>query len=368
MKFAFVGIFLVIEAIIALGHYFVYATIMRLTGIPLSAQMSLRVGFGIMAFSFVIVSSFAMKYYGPWLRPFYQVAAFWLGTMHWLIIAAVLCWLLYAVTRLIGLQLNFSPIASAVLALGLVVSIYGLWNSYQTQVRSINVRLEGLPEQWRGRRAVFLADTHIGNMRSSAFAEKITKLINEQQPDVVLITGDLYDGTVDDYRSVSAPFGKIQSRFGTYFATGNHEEFRDSEPLIAPLRSAGINVLTNRAEDVDGLQIAGINYRDGRSAEAQAKILADMKLDRQRASILIKHVPDKLETARDAGIDLQVSGHTHSGQMWPFNLITQKIFGSFFYGLNSLDSLQVYTTSGVGTWGPPQRVGTNPEIVVATFE
>lgn len=369
MRFGIIGALIVIQGIIALAHYVLYKTIVRFVGIESPEMLFwLRLAFSVLSVSFVVMSLTAVRLYGPVIRVLYTTAAGWLGTLHWLVMAMVLSWVIFFAAKLLAPKLDVAPMVVTLLALALVTSAYGIWNSSQVKVNRVSVRLDQLPEQWRGRRAVVVADTHLGNIRNTNFAKKVTKLISDQQPDIVLFPGDLYDGTIDDYGKMVAPFTGITSRFGVYFAAGNHEEFRDRAAMLGPLRQVGIHVLDNEVVDVDGLQVIGINYSDATTAEKEKAVLDTLSLDKDRASILIKHVPDELETARDAGIDLQVSGHTHVGQMWPFSLVTKRIFGPFFYGLNPLDSLQVYTTSGAGTWGPPQRVGTTPEIAVITFE
>ncbi len=119
---------------------------------------------------------------------------------------------------------------------------------------------------------------------------------------------------------------------------------------------------------IDGLQIAGVSYSDSGSPIRLRAILESLHLDPGRASILLNHVPSRLSIVEQAGISLQISGHTHSGQLFPFTFFTRRAFGNFTYGLHRFGKLQVYTSSGAGSWGPPMRVGTRPEVVLFTFE
>ena len=166
----------------------------------------------------------------------------------------------------------------------------------------------------------------------------------------------------------AAPLKVLAPPFGVYFATGNHDEFGDTARYLAALKRAGVRVLANEKVVVEGLQILGVPHHDSTSAIRLKAALDDLQIDRAAASILINHVPSRLEIVESAGVSLQVSGHTHGGQFLPFTWITQRIFGKFTYGLHAYGKLQVFTSYGAGTWGPPMRVGTSPEVVLLRFE
>jgi predicted MPP superfamily phosphohydrolase len=186
-------------------------------------------------------------------------------------------------------------------------------------------------------------------------------------PDVVFIPGDLFDGTGVDPDRLLAPLKELAPRFGIFFASGNHEEFGDEAHYEAALSRGGIRVLTNEMVTVDGLHILGVPYRDSTSPIRLRATLEGLLVDASQASILLNHMPSRLPIVERAGVSLQLSGHTHGGQLIPFNWLTRRVFGKFTYGLQRFGDLQVYTSSGAGTWGPPMRVGTHPEIVLITF-
>ncbi len=160
------------------------------------------------------------------------------------------------------------------------------------------------------------------------------------------------------------PFSRLSAPYGTYFITGNHEEFSDNTPYLQAVRRAGIRVLYNEKVELDGLQIVGVDYRDSRNEYQFKTILQKIGIDRRKPSILLKHAPLDLKVAKEAGISLQLSGHTHQGQVLLFQLITSRVYQGYDYGLKWFGNLLVYTSSGAGTWGPPMRVDTKPEIVV----
>ena len=165
-----------------------------------------------------------------------------------------------------------------------------------------------------------------------------------------------------------APLKQLAPPYGIYFSTGNHEEFHDTAQYLEAVRRAGIRVLANELVNVDGLQVAGVLYRDSSSPLHMKAAIDGLRLDRAGASILLNHAPTRLPIVEQAGFSLQLSGHTHGGQLFPFTWLTRRIYGRFTYGLQRFGALQVYTSTGCGSWGPPMRVGTRPEIVVMEFE
>ena len=183
------------------------------------------------------------------------------------------------------------------------------------------------------------------------------------RPDIVFIAGDMYDGTIAKVNELAAPLAKLAAPWGAYFVTGNHEEFSDPTKYLDAVQQSGVRVLNNEKVTIDGLQIVGVHYRDSTNDERFRAVLREAAVDRGRASILLTHAPDRLKITEEEGFSLQLSGHTHGGQFFPFTWITSRLYGKFVHGLQRLGNLLVYTSYGAGTWGPPLRVGTKPEIV-----
>jgi len=155
---------------------------------------------------------------------------------------------------------------------------------------------------------------------------------------------------------------------GVYFVAGNHEQFADDSKYLQAIAAAGVRVLSNEKVEVEGLQIIGVPYRNAAQGAPFAAVLHGIRLDRGRASILLTHAPDHPEIAEAAGVSLQLSGHTHLGQFIPWSWMARRIYRQFTYGLSRIGKMQVFTSSGAGTWGPPLRLGSNPEIVMLEFE
>lgn len=358
----------VVQSILLLAHYFVYTTWTTFRAEPdPPGTTGLQVVTVVLAVSFVAASLLAFRYFNVVVRLFYRIAAAWLGTVNFLFLAACLCWLIYLVAPLVGVRLQRSLLASAVFVLALVASLYGVLNARWIRLKRIKVVLPNLPPSWRGRVAALLSDVHLGHVNALGFMGRIVARLTRLKPDVVFLTGDLYDGTKVDAGLLVSPWKHLSPPYGTYFVTGNHEEFSDPARYLDAVRDSGVHVLRNEKVMVDGLQIVGVDYHDSAHAERFRAVLESAAIEPGRASILLSHSPHALSIPEKAGISLQLSGHTHGGQVFPFTWFTRRIFGPYIYGLQRFGRMLVYTTTGAGTWGPPMRVGADPEIVLIEF-
>jgi len=366
-----VGICL-IEIILLLAHWFLFHTWMSFWESPgLAEVLAVRVVLLALAFSFMAAALASFRFHNALVVPMYKIATLWLGFLNYFFWAACLCWLTWYAWLALGLSANPTGarplIAGVLFVAALLTGIYGLVNARVIRIRRITVALPGLPESWRGRKAVMLSDLHLGNVNGAGFARRMVAMAAELKPDIVFIPGDVFDGTSADLDRLIAPFKELAPPFGTYFSTGNHEEFSSSEQYVAAVERAGMRNLHNERLTVDGLHIAGVPFGDSTSPIRLKAVLDGMRLNPAEANILLNHMPSRLPIVERACVSLQLSGHTHGGQLAPFNWMTRRIFGRFTYGLQRFGELQVYTSTGAGTWGPPMRVGTEPEIVLLTF-
>jgi predicted MPP superfamily phosphohydrolase len=361
----FIGI---VQSILFLGHWFLYRTLVRFFApVNPAIALTLKVALGLLSVSLVLTSLLAFRYYNFLVRFLYTAAASWLGILYLFILAAILAWILYGSAKLFHLPLDGTVLIEILMGIALMASLYGFINSGVIRTHRMSLQLPDLPSQWRGKTAVWVSDTHLGQVRNYGFAQKIATMVENLHPDILFIGGDLYDGVAADLDKVIEPFSKISPPYGTYFITGNHEEFSDNAGYLQAARRAGMRVLYNERVDLDGLQIIGVNYRDSRNKERFRMILQKIGIDRHRPSILLKHTPLDLEVAKEEGISLQLSGHTHQGQVFLFHWITSRVYHGYDFGLKWFGNLLVYTSSGAGTWGPPMRLDTKPEIVVIKF-
>jgi predicted MPP superfamily phosphohydrolase len=323
----------------------------------------------ILSISFLIISLIGFRLTNMVLRFVYRTAAVWLGFVNYAFFSAIACWVSYLALRLIsGALPERRYFALGFLALAAAATMYGVINAAVTRVKRIVVKLPNLPPAWRGRTAVLMSDLHLGNFRGPRFARRMVKMANRLNPDVVFIAGDLYDGTPGDMARLAEPLSGLKPLLGSFFVEGNHEEFSSPAKYLKAVSGAGVRVLVNKVVDVDGLQILGVTYRDATHGEHFRKILRSTGFDRARPSILLEHAPDRIEVSAQEGISLQLSGHTHHGQFWPWTLAAERMYGKYVYGLQRIGEMQIYTSCGAGTWGPPLRVGNHPEIVAIRFE
>jgi predicted MPP superfamily phosphohydrolase len=318
--------------------------------------------------SFVAASLLAYRYTNAPLRAFYRAAAVWMGMLTFLFFAAVFSWVLFGVTRWAGHDVNFHRTVELLFAAAAVAGFCGVINASWTRITRTTVRLANLPAAWRGRTAALISDVHLGHVRNGHFLRRMVAKILREEPDAIFIAGDLYDGTAIDARRAAEPLGKLVAPHGVYFVAGNHEQFRDDSKYLDAITAAGVRVLSNEKVEADGLQIAGVPYLSATHGEHFASVLRGIRLDRDRASILLTHAPDHPEVAEAAGVSLQLSGHTHLGQFVPWSWMARRMYRQFVYGLSRIGKMQVFTSSGAGTWGPPLRLGSNPEIVMLQFE
>ena len=369
---------LVIQVILFLGHWFVYSTFIAFwPGLAPAAVGDVRTAMLVLAFSFVVASLLSFRFSNPVVRVIYWAAAVWLGFVSFFLWGSV-------VVRLVSLAIKFShlaanphafraPVAEVIYSIAALAGIYGLVNARIIRIRRVPVRIPNLPASWRGRRAVMMSDLHLGPINGVRFCRRVVAAASGLKPDAVFIPGDLFDGTKGDLDKLVAPFRELTPPLGIYFSTGNHEEFTSPKPYIDAITKAGIRVLASEQVVVDGLRIAGVMYHDSSSplhmkAALSSMRSADPHSGDARAGILLNHAPTRLPIVEQAGFSLQLSGHTHGGQIFPFTWITRRVYGRFTRGLHSFGSLEVYTSTGAGTWGPPMRVGTRPEIVLIEFE
>ncbi|MEJ2855401.1 MULTISPECIES: metallophosphoesterase [unclassified Saccharothrix] len=234
------------------------------------------------------------------------------------------------------------------------------------QLKTIPVHLTKLDRRFAGYRIAVVSDIHLGPLLGRAHTERIVRMINEQQPDLVAIVGDLVDGTVEELGEAAAPLRDLVSTHGAFFVTGNHEYYSGFEPWLTELDRLGVHPLRNERIRVEragaSFDLAGVNDVTGATFEDGPNFARALEgRDQSTPVVLLAHQPVQAYEAAKHGVDLQLSGHTHGGQMFPFHLAVG-LQQPVRTGLEVVDGVQVYTTNGAGFWGPPVRVGAPPDI------
>jgi predicted MPP superfamily phosphohydrolase len=260
--------------------------------------------------------------------------------------------------------------AAAVPLLALLVTAIGLFNARRTaKVVEIEVPIADLPEALHGFTIAQITDIHVGPTIKRAYVDAIVDAVNALQPDMVAITGDLVDGSVEHLAPHVAPLSRLASRHGSYFVTGNHEYYSNAHEWIVEIRRLGLTVLMNQHVTLEHagalLLVAGVSdytahHFDPAHRSDPAAALRGAP-EQAGARVLLAHQPRTAPAAAAAGFDLQLSGHTHGGQFFPWNFFVP-LQQPFVAGLKRLDGLWIYISRGTGYWGPPKRFGAPSEI------
>lgn len=293
----------------------------------------------------------------------YVLAAILMGVLLYLLLSVLLIDAIHLFTK-------FSPkiYGISALSLTLIISIYGIANSWNIQVTQQEVKMKGLTEEIR---AMHLSDIHIGHFRGNNFLEKIVEKTNKENVDVVFITGDLFDGKINLTKEELLPLTKLKAP--VYFVEGNHDRYTGIETIKQYLKEINIHVLENEIAILGKLQIIGLNHMradsetfDMHAAGNHATIkstLEKLSIDKNKPTILLHHSPDGIKYANQFGVDLYLAGHTHAGQLFPIKYIANLIF-DYNKGLHDFKGTKIFVSQGTGTFGPPMRVGTKSEIAV----
>ncbi|AFE10680.1 serine/threonine protein phosphatase [Corallococcus coralloides DSM 2259] len=374
------ALFLVpVTTLLALAHVYLYRRLVR----DVTASKALRRA-GLVLFAGGLVGSLGAR----------MVGAMFSSEVAWWTSIALLVWMglvLYLLMFTLGLDVARgvfakarklpeppSPERRAFLARGLAtgatvagaaVSTYGTWRAFHPpDVRDIPVRLPGLPKALEGFTLVQLTDIHIGGVLQRRFVDELVARTNALKPDLIAVTGDLVDGTVPELGRYVGGFGALKARHGAYFVTGNHDYYSGVEAWTEFVRGLGITVLRNRAVSIGdagaSFDLIGVDdWSASRFGQAGYDLDAALKGFRpDRASVLLAHQPSNFEVVAQRGVGLQVSGHTHGGQMFPGNVLGQLIWGEQNAGLSQQGGSQLYVSRGCGFVGPPMRVAAPPEI------
>jgi len=377
----FLGIF---ALILVATHFYMFERISYY--LELSESARIAAAFLLSGLSFLTLISLPLSRILP--RPLASILAWviypWMGI-------ALIMFVTFVVTDILWLTLQFIPpnrlppsplflqYYFGVIALGItgLLSVFALWKGLASvTVKPLSVRLNRLPASFDGLRIAQITDLHIGPLTGGTWLQKVVDKVNALKPDIIVITGDLVDGSVEDLRHHVAPIADLRARYGIYFITGNHEYYSGVEEWSTYVTQQGIRVLRNErvsistglsgeSFDLAGVDDWGSRHFPGASPDL-SKALAGR--DAKKALILLAHQPAAIDEAAAHGVDLQLSGHTHGGQIWPFNYLVY-LQQPYLQGLyrHPHTSTQIYISPGTGFWGPPMRLGTLAEITHITL-
>lgn len=318
-----------------------------------------------LTFSFITASVIAHSYDNIFSRVFYKSSSVWMGVFFYFLLASIFAWCLIFLGKILSLEID-KPLSAIILfSLAFILSAIGLISDLSLKTKNIEVELLNLPENWHGKNIILLSDIHLGLINRIGFAQKIAEKVNSIDHEIVVITGDLFDGQAGDLGCFVGPLDNLKAEKGIFFVTGNHETYLGTEKTYQILSETKIQPLKDEIINVEGLNIIGIGYGEqGEKKNISEAIKSLNGFNKESATILLYHEPVQVAQISESGIDLALSGHTHRGQMWPLNYITKIIYKGYDYGLFDVGSMQLYVTNGTGTWGPPFRTFNRPEITV----
>ena len=304
-------------------------------------------------------------------KPLSWIGSFWLGAfVYFLLIVAAIDLL-----RLVNHFVHFFPsfitsdplhaarvTAYCVISLVAIVVIYGFINAHMIRVRTFDIRVDKSAGGRKSLNIVMASDIHLSSIINNGRIGAIVRKINSLSPDIVLLPGDILDGDLNPviHQNLGEAVRQIKAPLGVYAITGNHEYIGGVEKACKYITEHGVKILRDSTAFVgNSFYIVGREDRSARKRKSLSELMVNV--DKKYPVILMDHQPFHLEEAAENGVDLQLSGHTHYGQMWPFNYITDMVY-ELAYGYLVKGKTHIYVSSGVGTWGPPLRIVADPEI------
>ena len=373
--FGFAIFFPVVTLLYGAAHYYIYSWFVRLVGPPKKVRRILFYVFIFLVASFPAGKILGWRNFNAFNYWLNLIAAVWMGHAFYFFLFALASDLLIILAKITGLgrkrrarnPLFYKRALAAVVAGGvLIIGGYALLEARSCRVTRLEIPLRGLPPDLDGFSIVQVSDIHYGMLTGNQELSRILGRVNDLQPDMVAITGDLVDESVSHMEEMRVPLSRIKSRHGVFAVTGNHEYYAGVDRAAAIMKAANIRVLRNEVQVLPGgLQILGIDdpsgsKRMGRPAPDFQRLVSG--IDPQKPCILLYHQPIRFETTASMGIGLQLSGHTHGGQLFPVIYISERIYPRT-PGLHKIGDSYLYVSWGVGTWGPPMRFIAPPELV-----
>jgi predicted MPP superfamily phosphohydrolase len=367
---------IVVAAVLALLTFLLYRRLAVAPDLPTGARWAvalvLALLWGAALLAFAMQAGVIDPHRARWLA--------WLG-MTWLVAA----WYLLFGTLVLGFLALLASLSSSreprrrllrvgtpvVVVAALGTTAYGLHEAALPTVTPVTVSSRELPEGFDGLRVALVTDLHVGPVRDASFTQRVVDEVNAQHPDVVVLGGDLVDGKVSQVSDALAPLADLKAPLGVFAVSGNHEFIsQEADAWLDHWEKLGITVLRNEnvalRRQSDTIRIAGVHDETGTGADAADVDGALGSAPAGGFTILVAHQPRQALDAQGRGIDLQLSGHTHGGQVWPFRYAV-RLQQPVIDGLSMVGDVPVLTSRGAGAWGPPVRVLAPPEIPIITL-
>lgn len=361
------AIFLTIFTSILGGlHYYVWARLFRDPAWPAPTARIAAIVMALLCLSIPLGFVLRRRSHDSWVGTLALIPIIWIGVSFLLLLGAVASDIVRLAIRIAGAPADPErrELLRRAVSGGALVASAGLTAISVRSARGeiaaheVPVKLERLPQAMDNFTIVQLSDVHVGLTIGRKFVESIVEKANAQKPDLIAITGDLVDGSVEDLAALVEPLARLRARHGVFFCSGNHDHYSGWHDWSEHLPKLGIRPLDNERIAIDGIDVAGVQDPSGRPDLTRA--LAGR--DAERELILLAHQPRMIGPASRAGVGLQLSGHTHGGQIQPFGALVA-LTQPYISGLHTHDGkAQIYVSRGTGYWGPPMRLFAPAEI------
>lgn len=344
-------------------NYYVYNRIVNGLMLFGKVRQYLKIFFLIAGLSFILGQLLSQKL--P-VYPLLYLGAFWLGIIS-------ISFTIFILKDILGLFLPNQTKFLTLFALFAIflISVFSVSNAAQeAKIKEIEIKIRKLPLKLSGFSVVQLSDLHLGRLTAKTWLESIVNKTNKLKPDLIAITGDLADEDIRKFDGFCEILQQLKAKYGIFAVTGNHEFYLEIDKFLEIAQELNITVLRNEKITLaNTIELVGIDDNTGRRF---SKVGSDLQLatrncDFQKPVILLSHQSDIFDEAVKFGIDLQLSGHNHAGQIPPLDLL-RNIFFKYPYGLYQKNSSYLYTTAGTGTWGPPMRFLSRSEIIKITLK
>lgn len=351
--------------LLAISGFTALGAIVGLSGVFLTKRIIISIALATPAL-FILANVWFRYTPNIFSQAFYIITSY-LGGMflYWFFASVIVCILFlfsYAV------QLPLTKISIVLYIVASVVGLTGVVQAFLTRTVVYEIQAPAQYSELKGKRIALVADTHFGPVNQELFARQVVKDILKTNPDAVLLAGDMFDGAGFDTVPLEKELRMLTEKVPVFFTPGNHEEYGPFNDFLASAKRAGMTVLVDEKTEIFGVPVFGLNYRGTKNNEEVTELLKEKGVSSSSPAIVINHEPSFQAVLQNAGVFLNVSGHTHGGQVWPGRYIAQKVYGKYWYGLAREGNYQSITTNGIGTFGPRMRTFNRGEVVVILFK
>jgi len=360
---------LTVLSILLWTHLFIYYFVIIIFWIT-KYKLLFFIMFLFLSFTFVL-SSILVHYFNNYLtRVFYYIASIWLWILSNLFFLLLFLIIIFNFSTLVSININLKLSFIFIIFFSIIITLYWIYNANNPIIKNVNINIKNLPDSWKSKKIVFISDIHIWAIIREKFLKKIALKIKSQDPDLVFITGDLFDWTDWELDHMWPYIDLITARQWVYYVNWNHETYLWKELSKQLLSKTQVKILEDEIVNIDWVQIIWLSFVDDRfwKKGIRGKLSKLSWFNKDIPSILLYHAPVFLKEFRKFGINLQLSWHTHKWQIWPFGYITKIIYKWKDYGLYKKNDYNLYTTNWIWTWWPPLRTWNKPEIVILNLK